>query len=73
MEIAITPGTRVLHVAAATRSLGHGVKFTELMLHDLLLGGTQAADLTPPLGDGSLNVPLGPALASPRRGQGCNH
>ena len=51
-----------LHLAAATRSLRHGVEFTELMLHDLLLAGPQAADLAPPLSDGYLNVPLGPGL-----------
>ena len=51
-----------LHLAAATRSLRHGVEFTELMLHDLLLAGPQAADLAPPLTDGYLNVPLGPGL-----------
>ena len=51
-----------LHLAAATRSLRDGVEFTELMLHDLLLAGPQAADLAPPLSDGYLNVPLGPGL-----------
>ena len=51
-----------LHLAAATRSLRHGVEFTELMLHDLLLAGPQAADLAPPLSDGYLNVPLAPGL-----------
>ena len=51
-----------LHLAAATRSLRHGVEFTELMLHDLLLAGPQATDLAPPLSDGCLNVPLGPSL-----------
>ena len=51
-----------LHLAAATRSLRRGVEFTELMLHDLLLAGPQAADLAPPLSDGYLNVPLGPGL-----------
>ena len=51
-----------LHLAAATRSLRHGVEFTELMLHDLRLAGPQAADLAPSLSDGCLNVPLGPGL-----------
>ena len=51
-----------LHLAAATRSLRDGVEFTELMLHDLLLAGPQAADLAPPLSDGYLNVALGPGL-----------
>jgi L-alanine-DL-glutamate epimerase-like enolase superfamily enzyme len=51
-----------LHLAAATRSLRHGVEFTELMLHDLLLAGPQATDLAPPLNDGYLPVPLGPGL-----------
>ena len=51
-----------LHLAAATRSLRDGVEFTELMLHDLLLAGPQAADLAPPLSDGYLNVPLDPGL-----------
>ena len=51
-----------LHLAAPTRSLRDGVEFTELMLHDLLLAGPQAADLAPPLSDGYLNVPLGPGL-----------
>ena len=51
-----------LHLAAATRSLRDAVEFTELMLHDLLLAGPQAADLAPPLSDGYLNVPLGPGL-----------
>ena len=58
-------GIRV-QLAAATRSLRHGVEFTELMLHDLLhdllLAGPQAADLAPPLSDGCLNVPIGPGL-----------
>ena len=36
-----------LHLAAATRSLRNGVGFTELMQHDLLLAGPQAADLAP--------------------------
>ena len=51
-----------LHPAAATRSLRDGVEFTELMLHDLLLAGPQAADLAPPFSDGYLDVPLGPGL-----------
>ena len=51
-----------LHLAAATRSLRDGVEFTELMLHDMLLAGPQAADLAPPLSDGHLNVPLGPGF-----------
>ena len=51
-----------LHLAAATRSLRDGVEFTELMLHDMLLAGPQAADLAPPFSDGYLNVPLGPGL-----------
>ena len=34
-----------LPLAAATRSLRDGVEFTELMLHDMLLAGPQAADL----------------------------
>ena len=51
-----------LHLAAATRSLRDGVEFTELMLHDLLLAGPQAADLAPPVTEGYLNVPLGPGF-----------
>ena len=51
-----------LHLAAATRSLRDGVEFIELMLHDMLLAGPQAADLAPPFSDGYLNVPLGPGL-----------
>ena len=53
-----------LHPAAATRSLRDGVEFTELMLHDLLLAGPQAADLAPPFSDGYLDVPLGPGLGA---------
>ena len=53
-----------LHLAAATRSLRDGVEFTELMLHDLLLAGPQAADLAPPL---ERRLPQRPARPRSRR------
>ena len=59
-----------LHLAAATRSLRRGVEFTELMLHDLLLAGPQAARPGPAPERRLPQRPLGPGLGvHPRRVQ----
>lgn len=51
-----------LHLAAATPSIVDGVEFTELGLHDAMLGGDQADAFALPLEDHGLRVPNGPGL-----------
>jgi L-Ala-D/L-Glu epimerase len=51
-----------LHLASSTASIVDAVEFTEIGLHDALLGGGHASDFALPLRDHGLAVPAGPGL-----------